>query len=67
MQMDIMIVMNLDMGILSRSGYTFIDVLSDFGGIQGLLISAISIIIGFFNYNHFDTYIASRLFTNKNE
>ena len=66
-QMDIMIEMNLDMGILSRSGYTFIDVLSDVGGIQGLLISAISIIIGFFNYNHFDTFVASRLFTVKDQ
>ena len=32
--MDITIEMNLDQGILSRTGYTFLDVLSDVGGIQ---------------------------------
>ena len=62
MQMDIMVEMNLDLGKLERSGYTFIDVLSDIGGIQSILISGITIMIGLFNYNHFDSYIATRLF-----
>lgn len=65
--MDIMVEMNLDMGLLARSGYTFTDVLSDIGGIQSILFSLISIAVGFFNYNHFDTYMASRLFTIQNK
>ena len=32
-QMDISIEMNPDLEVMARSGYTFIDVLSDIGGI----------------------------------
>ena len=61
-QMDISVEVNLDLEVLSRSGYTFIDVLSDIGGIQGLLITTIAIFLSFLNYKHFDTYMASQLF-----
>ena len=61
-QMDISIEMNLDLGVLARSGYTFIDVLSDIGGIQSILISFISILMAVTNYKHFDSTMATQLF-----
>ena len=63
--MELTMEMNLDLAKVSRSGYTFIDVLSDIGGIQGLLISVIVILISILNYNHFDDYMATRLFKAK--
>ena len=64
-QMELQVEMNLDMTKMARSGYTIIDVLSDVGGIQSILISGISILIGIFNYNHFDDFVASKLFKSK--
>ena len=66
-QMEITMEMNLDLAKVSRSGYTFIDVLSDIGGIQSILISTITILISIFNYNHFDDYMATRLFKAKSK
>lgn len=61
-QMDITIEMDLTLNILARSGYTVLDLLSDIGGMQSILISTFAILLGILNYNHFDTYLASRLF-----
>ena len=38
------------------------DVLSDVGGIQGLLYSILFVLIYVWNYNHFDNYLTSHLF-----
>ena len=48
---NISIEMNLDLKYLSRDGYTVLDLLSDIGGIQGLLFSFAVIFVGFINYN----------------
>lgn len=48
--MEITIERNLDLMQYERSGYTLIDVFSDIGGIQSIIISGISIVISFFNY-----------------
>ena len=61
-QMDITVEMNLSKVTVERSGYTFLDVLSDVGGIQGLLLSFCGLIVGIANYNNFDNYLASRLY-----
>lgn len=61
-QMDISIEMNLDLQTLARTGYTVLDVLSDVGGIQSLLMSALGLLLGVLNYNNFDNYMASRLY-----
>ena len=61
-QMDIQFEMNLDKVTMARTGYTFLDVLSDVGGINGLFISFFAVIVGFMNYNHFENYLVSRLF-----
>ena len=41
--------------------------LSDVGGIQGLLTSVCLAIIGVWNYNNFDSYMASRLYKIKDK
>jgi len=61
-QMELTIERNLDLTQLERSGYTLIDVFSDIGGIQSILISGITILINFFNFQNFDNYMATRLF-----
>ena len=43
--------MNLDQKVISRAGYTFVDFLSDIGGLQGLVISGVGYIIAVWNYN----------------
>lgn len=58
-QMDISIEMNLDFTTIQRTGYTFLDLLSDIGGIQGLLMSFIGILLSVFNYNNFDNFMAT--------
>ena len=56
-QTDIRIEMNLSEMTVARDGYTFLDFLSDIGGMQGLLISAVAYFLFFWNYNFFDNYI----------
>lgn len=54
--------MNMDLGLIERTGYTVLDILSDVGGLQGILISGISLIISALNYNYLDNYLVSNLF-----
>ena len=54
--------MSPDLTVIQRDGYTILDILSDVGGLQGILISLISLFISMCNYNHLNTYIASKLF-----
>ena len=61
-QMDLSIEMNLDQKTLARAGYTTLDVLSDVGGIQSIIMSFMGILLGIINYNHFENYMASRLY-----
>ena len=61
-QVDITIEMNLNEKIVSRDGYTFLDYLSDIGGMQGLLISGLSYFLAFWNYNYFFNHMVKRLF-----
>ena len=60
--MNINVEMNMNLEIFEREGYTILDVLSDVGGFQGLLLSFFAIIISIANYEHFQSYLASRLF-----
>ena len=52
--MDITVEMNLSLRQVERSSYGILDLLSDVGGIQGLLVSFIGIILGVLNYNNLD-------------
>jgi len=60
--MDVTIEMNSDLVVIQRNGYTIFDLMSDTGGVQSILFSSTALLIGFFNYQHFDTYMASKLF-----
>ena len=48
--------------VIARDGYTFLDLLSDVGGLQGMLISGMAYVLAFWNYNHFDNFMVSRLY-----
>ena len=54
--------MNLDQRVVTRVGYTVLDVLSDLGGIQRVLFTFFNIVTAIFNFRHFETYLASRLY-----
>jgi len=53
---------NLNLTVVARDGYTILDWISDIGGIQGILISAVAIIVSFWNYNWLDNTLVSRLY-----
>ena len=65
--MNLNIEMSLDKIELERRAYTFLDLLSDCGGVQSILISILSGFLSIINYSHFDSYMASRLFKIKKE
>ena len=54
--------MSMDQTQIQRSGYTVLDILSDVGGLQGILISGFSLILGVLNHNYLDNYLVSKLF-----
>ena len=45
-QMDVTVEMNLSVKNIERTGYSFLDLLSDVGGMQGILIRCCGIILG---------------------
>ena len=47
---------------MERDGYTFLDVLSDVGGVSSAIIFVLSSIVSLLNYNHLDSYLASHLY-----
>ena len=54
--------MSMDQTLIQRSGYTILDILSDMGGMQNILISLISFTLSILNYNYLDNYLISKLF-----
>ena len=60
--MDITFERNMDLIVISRDGYSLLDWISDIGGIQGILISTVAILLGFWNYNYLDNFIVSKLY-----
>ena len=54
--------MNLDLLRINRDSYTVVDMLSDIGGIETILISGISVFLSIWNYKHFDFHLASQLY-----
>ena len=54
--------MSYDQVLVERSGYTILDILSDVGGLQGILTSGILLLLSILNHSYLDTYLASKLF-----
>ena len=54
--------MDLDLNVIQREGYTLLDLLSDVGGLQGILISAFSLLLSIWNHNYLENYIASKVY-----
>ena len=65
--MNISIEMNLDRTNLIRECYDILDLLSDVGGIQTIMLVLTSVVLSVLNYGNFDTFMASRLFKIKRE
>ena len=54
--------MSTDLNLIERDGYYLLDLLADVGGLQGILISTISLILSILNHSQLDSYLVSRLF-----
>ena len=61
-QMAITIEFSMKQLVIARTGYTFLDMLSDVGGIQSLLMSGFAVWLNIWNHKNFDNYLASKLF-----
>ncbi len=55
--------MTLDQEVIERSNYTILDVLSDVGGLESVIASAIALILSILNYNNLDSTMITQLFT----
>ena len=60
--MDITFELDLDRKFIMRKSYNFLDLLSEVGGMIGILTVIFSSVVSSFNYNNFDNYMVSRLF-----
>ena len=54
--------MDLSRTEFDRSRYTFFDLLSDVGGLSGMLASIFAIMMSIWNRNALDNYLVTRLF-----
>lgn len=57
--------MSRDLIVIERTSYTVVDLLSDVGGLQGILISAMTFVLRVFNNSHLSSYMVARLFRYK--
>ena len=48
--------------MIARSGYTSLDVLSDVGGLESMVISIIAFTLSILNHNHFDSFMVTLLY-----
>ena len=58
----IILELNPDMIEITRDVYTFLDLLSDIGGIQGMLIGLVSQFFVYWEYNQLENYMISKLY-----
>ena len=57
--------MSLDQTVIERTGYTILDLLSDVGGLLGILISGTGLILSILNHNYLNSHLISKLFTSE--
>ena len=63
--LEYMFVVNRDLKVIERSGYTLLDLLSDIGGVQGILQSFFGMLVGILNYGYLDDSMVSKLYKYK--
>ena len=61
--MGIGIDMSLDQQVVERTNYTILDVLSDVGGLESVIASAIALVLSILNYNNLDSTMITQLFS----
>lgn len=54
--------MQMDQVNIGRVGYNVIDMLSDIGGIQSIILTTFALVLSILNHNYFDNYMAQRLY-----
>ena len=54
--------MSFDIIEISRNSYKIVDLLSDIGGMNGILLSGALLFLSIWNFNNFDNTIVSRLY-----
>ena len=54
--------MNLDVLWYERQVYTFFDMLSDVGGLMGIIATTFNFVISLWTFEYFQDYMISRLF-----
>lgn len=54
--------MSRDLVVIQRTGYTVLDLLSDVGGLQGILLYAISLLLSIANSDQLTQYLVEKLF-----
>ena len=62
MVMMVSVEMNMDLLSVGRVGYNVIDMFSDIGGIQSIIMTTFSLILSVLNHNYFDSYMAQKLY-----
>lgn len=51
--------MELDLTVFERSRYTFLDLLSDVGGLSGMIASIFAVYMNIWNYHVYDFFLVS--------
>ena len=59
--------MSLNLSQVERNVYTMFDMLSDIGGLSGILVSTFALMASIWNYLAYDNYLVSRLFIVRDE
>ena len=59
---DITIEMDLNRLLVQREAYSLLDLLSDIGGMQGIIVQQALLFLTFWNYNNFDNYLVTKLY-----
>ena len=57
--------MNRDKTLVQRNVYSLLDLLSDIGGIQGLILSLFALVISLVNTERFEEHLIGQLFAYK--
>ena len=66
-QISVTVEMDLSLQSYERKLYTLFDLLSDVGGLSGILVTIFGLLIALWNYNYFDNMMVSGLFKIKNK